>query len=155
MVVKWREAKSELKHYKVFLWFQRRIGKPINLMKVKVSVTQSCVWLSETPWTVAHQVSLSMDFPDKNTGMGSHYLLQGIFLTQGSKPDLVHCRQLHYHLRHQGSSVYIRSFSISQPIVLFSFPYWCPYICSLCLCFYFYFVNKFIYNIFLYSTYMC
>ena len=35
------------------------------------------------PWTVAHQAPL-WDFPGKNTGMGCHFLLQGIFLTQGS-----------------------------------------------------------------------
>ena len=35
------------------------------------------------PWTVAHQ-ALLWDFPGKNTGMGCHFLLQGIFLTQGS-----------------------------------------------------------------------
>ena len=30
-------------------------------------------------------------------------LLQGIFLTQGSNPGLPHCRQILYHLSHQGS----------------------------------------------------
>ena len=34
-----------------------------------------------TPWTVDHQASLSWDSPGKNTGMGCHVLLQGIFLT--------------------------------------------------------------------------
>ena len=29
--------------------------------------------------------------------------LQGIFLTQGSNPGLLHCRQMLYHLSHQGS----------------------------------------------------
>ena len=33
------------------------------------------------------------DFPGKNTGVGCHFLLQGIFLTQGSNPGLPHCRQ--------------------------------------------------------------
>ena len=33
------------------------------------------------------------DFPGKNTGVGSHLLLQGIFPTQGSNPGLLHCRQ--------------------------------------------------------------
>ena len=33
---------------------------------------------------------LSMGFPDKNTGMGCHLLLQGIFLTQGSNLHLLH-----------------------------------------------------------------
>ena len=29
-------------------------------------------------------------FPDTNTGVGCHFLLQGIFLTQGSNPHLLH-----------------------------------------------------------------
>ena len=37
--------------------------------------------------------------PDKNTGVGCHSLLQGIFLTQGSIPGLPHCRQILYRLR--------------------------------------------------------
>ena len=27
--------------------------------------------------------------------------LQGIFLTQGLNPDLLHCRQIHYHLNYR------------------------------------------------------
>ena len=34
------------------------------------------------PWTVAHQAPLFMGFPGKNTGVGSHSLLQGIVTTQ-------------------------------------------------------------------------
>ena len=34
--------------------------------------------------------------------MGCH-LLQRIFPTQGSNPGFLHCRQMLYHLRHQGS----------------------------------------------------
>jgi len=41
--------------------------------------------------------------PGQNTGVGSHYLLQGIFPTQGSNPGLPHCRQILYQLSHQGS----------------------------------------------------
>ena len=36
--------------------------------------------------------------PGKNTGVGSHALLQGIFPTQGSNPGLLHCRQTLYQL---------------------------------------------------------
>ena len=43
----------------------------------------SCVWLFETPWIIARQDPLSMDFSDKNTRVGSHAPLQGIFSTQG------------------------------------------------------------------------
>ena len=45
----------------------------------------SCIWLFATLWAGALQ-SLSMGFSRKNTGMGCHALLMGIFLTQGSNP---------------------------------------------------------------------
>ena len=37
--------------------------------------------------------------------VGSHSLLQGIILTQGSNPSLPHCGQILYHLSYQGSPV--------------------------------------------------
>ena len=40
-------------------------------------------WLFATPWTVACQVHCSRYFPGKNTGVGCHFLLQGVFLNQG------------------------------------------------------------------------
>ena len=51
-----------------------------------------------TPWTVACRLLHSWDFPGKNTGVGCHFLLQGIFPTQGSNSGLPHCRQTLYHL---------------------------------------------------------
>ena len=47
--------------------------------------------------------------PGKNTGVGCHALLQGIFPTQGSKPGLPHCRQILYQLSHQGSPFVCKS----------------------------------------------
>ena len=47
--------------------------------------------------------SVHGDSPGKNTGMGCYALLQGIFPTQGLNPGLLHCRQILYHLSHQGS----------------------------------------------------
>ena len=41
----------------------------------------------------------------KKTGVGSLSLLQGIFLTQESNPGPPHCRQILYHLNHQGMYV--------------------------------------------------
>ena len=38
--------------------------------------------------TVACQAPCAWDFPGKNTGVGSHPLLQGIFPTQGLNPGL-------------------------------------------------------------------
>ena len=61
------------------------------------SVTQLCSTLPPArllcPW----------DSSGKNTGVGCPALLQGIFPTQGSNPGLLHCRQIFYHLPHQGS----------------------------------------------------
>ena len=36
--------------------------------------------------------------------MGGHSLLQGIFLTQGSKPGLLQCMHILYHLSHREAS---------------------------------------------------
>ena len=48
----------------------------------------SHVRLFVTSWTVAQQAP--WDSPGKNTGVGGHFLLQGIFLTQGLNPRLLH-----------------------------------------------------------------
>ena len=55
--------------------------------------------LLATPWTAAHQAPPSIgfsrrDFPGKNSGVGCHFLLQQIFLTQGLNLGLLHCRQI-------------------------------------------------------------
>ena len=42
---------------------------------------------------------------------GCQFFLEGIFLTQGSNPCLLHCRQILYHLSHQGSSIHISMIS--------------------------------------------
>ena len=46
------------------------------------------------------------DSPDKNTGVRCHFLLQGIFPSQGLNLGLLHCRQILYCLSHQGSHMY-------------------------------------------------
>ena len=43
------------------------------------------------------------EFPGKSTRVGCHFLLQGIVLTQGLNPGLLHCRQTLYYLSYQGS----------------------------------------------------
>ena len=52
--------------------------------KWNVLVTQSRPTLLWSMDYIAHQASLSMVFPSKNTGVGSHSLLQAIFPTQES-----------------------------------------------------------------------
>ena len=46
----------------------------------------------------------------KDTRAGCHSLLPGIFLTQGSNPGLLHCRQTLSPLSHQGSPALVRRF---------------------------------------------
>ena len=48
-------------------------------------------------------LSLFTGFSRQEYWSGLHFLLQEIFLTQGSNPGLLHCRQILYHLSHQGS----------------------------------------------------
>ena len=43
------------------------------------------------------------NFPGKSTGLGCHFLLQGIFPIQGSNLSLLHSRERLYHLSHQGN----------------------------------------------------
>ena len=47
--------------------------------------------------------SVHGDSPGKNTGVGCHALLQGIFPTQWLNPCLSHCGWILYCLNHQGS----------------------------------------------------
>ena len=82
-------------------WWAFELSWP--LWKWKCSLL-SLVWLFETPWTaIAHEASLPMEFSDKNTGVGCHSFLQGIFLTQGLNMGLLHCRQFLYWLSYQRS----------------------------------------------------
>ena len=52
--------------------------------------------------------------PGKNTRVGSHSLLQGISPAQRLNPGLLHCRQILYHLSHQGRLLSLNPTSINQ-----------------------------------------
>ena len=66
--------------------------------------------------------SVHGDSLGKNTGVGCHTLLQGIFPTQGSNLGLPHCRRILYQMSHQGSppSHLFFSFLNSNPSRLYS-----------------------------------
>ena len=69
-------------------------------------VTKSCLILS-IPWTVAHQVPLSMGFPKQDYWSGLPFPSPpGISLTQGLNPGLLNCRWILYQLSHQGSPMH-------------------------------------------------
>ena len=65
-------------------------------------VVLSCPALCNSKF-LACQAPLSMEFSRQEYWSGYYSLLQAIFMTHGSKPGLLHCRQMLYHLSHQRS----------------------------------------------------
>ena len=57
--------------------------------------------MSDSLWP--HGLYNPWNSPGQNTVVGSFFLLQGIFPTQGLNPGLPHCRQILYQLSHQES----------------------------------------------------
>ena len=55
---------------------------------------QSCPTLCDPMDCSSTRLLCLWDSPEKNTGVGCHALLQGIFLNQGSNPLVQHCRQI-------------------------------------------------------------
>ena len=80
---------------KVFWYKHTAVWRPLCMLS-HFSCVQLCnpmygLWLTRllSPW----------DSPDKNAGVGCHFLLQGIFLIQGQNPRLLrllHCREILY-----------------------------------------------------------
>ena len=66
-------------------------------------VAQLCLILCEPLDHSPSSSSVHGDSPGKNTGVGCHAILQGIFPTQGLNPGFPHCRWILYHRSHQGS----------------------------------------------------
>ena len=50
-----------------------------------------------------HGLYSGLNSPGQNTGVGSLFLLQRIFPTQGLNAGLLHCRWILYQLSHKGS----------------------------------------------------
>ena len=65
-----------------------------DALKVKVKVSQSCL-------TLCDPTDYPRNSPGQNIGVGSHSLLQKIFLTQESNHGLLHCRWILYQLSYQ------------------------------------------------------
>ena len=57
-------------------------------------VTKSCLTLLWPHGLQPIRLLSPWDFSGKNSGASWHFLLQGIFLTQGSNPGVPHCRQI-------------------------------------------------------------
>ena len=81
----------------------------------------------KTRWLSSHTLGCSesevlcpWDFPGSSTGVGCHFLLQGIFPTQGSNPGLLHYRQTLNRLSHQGSQIRLQSGTVPFQMSVFT-----------------------------------
>ena len=72
----------------VYTWFPKRI--------LKWSESRSVVSDSLRP----HELYSAWNSPGQSSGVGSLSVLQGIFLTWGLNPGLLHCRRILYQLNH-------------------------------------------------------
>ena len=100
----------------VFLWafwmFRRsevELHKPSGSTSLIVMCAVLCL-IAQSYLTLCNPMDYSPpgssvhgDSPGKNTGVGCHALLQGIFPSQGSNPGLLHCRRILYQLSHKES----------------------------------------------------
>ena len=84
---------------KTWIFFKTPL-KEIILLKLSHSVGSDSLW-PHGLWPA--RLLCPWDSPGKNTGVGRHSLLQGIFPTQALNPGLLHCRWILDHLSYQGS----------------------------------------------------
>ena len=99
---------QELICHSLFIYLQLSLlppHSPETVLKVVcvvlcASVAKPCLTLAIL-WTMTARLLCPWDCPGKNTGVGHHFLLQGIFLTQELNPRLLHCRQMIYQLNYE------------------------------------------------------
>jgi len=77
----------------------------VILSNVLCLVAQLCLTLGDSTDCSPPGSSVHGDSPGKNTKVGCHALLQGIFPTRGSNSGLLHCRLILSCLSHQGSII--------------------------------------------------
>ena len=85
----------------------------------------SCVFFFETHGLWPTRLLHPWDSPGKSTRVGCHFLLQGIFQTQGSNPCLLHWQADSLPLSHQGSPQKLAktTFKICLAVFLKTKPY--------------------------------
>ena len=103
-----------LLHFKQIL-YRLTTKKVHNVSAVLCWVTQSCLTLCEPIDCSPPDSSVHGDSSGKNTGVGCHALLQGIFPMQESNPGLPHCGRILSCLTHQGSPRILEWVAIPTP----------------------------------------
>ena len=94
-------------HVDVCIILQLKINKLKKKRKAKTSLCWFCMLVSQSCLTLCYPMDSSPPASSVHEILQSgvcsyHSLLQVIFLTQGSKSDLLYCRWIHYRLSNQG-----------------------------------------------------
>ena len=82
------------------LFFISLIGSQESWDSTMYAHAQSCLTLCDPMDCSPPGFSVSRILQKHTGGVVCHFLLQGIFPTQGSNLGLLHCRQILYHLSH-------------------------------------------------------
>ena len=81
----------------MFYWVEESKEYKKSEKKPHKSISHTVVFNSLHPLRMyPTRLLYPWDSPGKNTGMGCHFLLKGIFPTQELKLGLLHCRQILY-----------------------------------------------------------
>ena len=128
------------------------LSQPLPTGSILLYLVAECVWLCDPMDWGLPDSSVNGDSPSKNTRVGCHGLLQGIFPTQGSNQHRPHWQVCSFplcHLRNPGSWIFILYFGLSCNTTLFccshssSFGHWglswlapesLPYAPIVCVC---------------------
>ena len=100
------------------------ISISLNTYVLCCLVTQSCPTHCNLMDCSPLDSSIHGDSPGKNTGVGCHVILQGIFITQRSNTGLPHCGQILYRLSHQRNSNSYKYLGIFLSLSLSFFFFW-------------------------------
>ena len=96
----WFQNLVEATVTKTFQW-----GKEQSFQESDAGTTDCCsvshAWFLRPHGLQPTRLLCPWDFPAKNTGVGCHFFLQGIFLTQGLNPHLLHWQEDSLLLNHQ------------------------------------------------------
>ena len=89
-------------------------------------MSESCSVVSDS--LRPHGLYSPWNSPGQSTGVGSLFLLQGLFATQGSNPGLLHSRQILYQLSHKGSPKILKwlPYSIKEKRIILMIPHYFP-----------------------------
>ena len=91
------------------LWYPKCLNSSFYLVDAIIffSIVSVFPTESDSDSLQPHGLYSPWNSPGQNTGVGSLFLLQGIFPAQGSNWGLLHCRQILYQLSYQGSPINI------------------------------------------------